>query len=87
MTLFGKCYRELGFQLVTNIQPGFRDAGAVDDRGDEIRIEFKLYASQFKSPSEVYDYIVCWMNDLSEEGMRRFPKIIAFEEFILERFL
>ncbi len=85
--LFGKFHHELGFPLVTNIQVGFPDATAIDEEGKEVRIEFKLYASQFNYPSDECDYVVCWRNDLSEEDMKKLPKIIALEEFIIERFV
>lgn len=85
--LFGKLHSQLGFPLVTNVQPGYPDAEAIGDGGEEVRIEFKLLASQFDYPPEGCDYIVCWRNDLSEEALKKIPKVIALEEFILEQFL
>ncbi len=85
--LFGKFHSDLGFPLVTNTQVRFPDATAIDEEGKEVRIEFKILASQFNYPTEECDYLVCWRNDVGEEALEKLPEIIALEEFVLERFI
>jgi hypothetical protein len=82
VALFCMYHRELGFPYILKIQSPFPDATVINDKGEVKNIEFKLYASSFKTsgynPNEC-DYIVCWYDDLPEDDELK-PKILCLKE-------
>lgn len=84
--IFARHHRKLGFTYIKRIQQEFPDVIALDDRGDEKRIELELFASEFEShkhPPQGCDFIVCWEND-KQDVPSSWPRIIALKE-ALER--
>jgi len=82
--IFARHHRELGFTYIKSIRPTeFPDVIALDDRGDEKKIELELFSSEFESHknSEGCDYIVCWIND-TPSPPPKWPQIIALKEVI-----
>ena len=89
--LFGKFHKELGFPEIEEIHPNkYPDVRARDVNGNEKTIEIEVYASEFIDHGhdpEKCDFIVCWRNDLEKEELKKLPKVISIEEFILEKFI
>ena len=84
VALFSMYHRELGFPYFLKIQSGFPDATVVDAKGDMKKIEFELFASNFKDhrhdPDEC-DIIVCWEDNLDEnDSLRSKVKILSLKE-------
>jgi hypothetical protein len=80
--IFARHHRKLGFAYIKRIQQDFPDVIALDDRGDEKRIELELFASEFEShrhPPQECDFIVCWEND-KPNPPANWPKIIALKD-------
>ena len=82
VALFSMYHRELGFPYILKIQSAFPDATVIDARGEIKNIEFKLFASSFRSSGydpDNCDYIVCWYDDLPEDDPLK-PKILCLRE-------
>jgi len=84
VALFSMYHRELGFPYFLKIQSGFPDATVVDAKGDMKKIEFELFASNFKDhkhdPDEC-DVVVCWEDNLDEnDSLRSKIKILSLKE-------
>ncbi|MCM8826886.1 MAG: hypothetical protein NC904_05135 [Candidatus Omnitrophica bacterium] len=82
VALFSMYHRELGFPYILRIQSAFPDATVIDDRGEIRNIEFKLFASSFRTsgydPNRC-DYIVCWYDDLPEDDDLK-SKVLCLQE-------
>ena len=86
--LFGILHRELGFPYIIKVSASeYPDAIIVNKRGEVKRIEFEYIASNFRQhghdPNKC-DYIVCWIDDLSE-GDELKSKVVSLMEFLKER--
>ena len=82
--IFARHHRKLGFPYIKRIQQDFPDIVALDDKGDEKRIELEMFASEFEShrhPPQGCEYIVCWEND-KPDPPANWPKIIALKDVI-----
>jgi len=82
VALFCMYHRELGFPYILKIQSQFPDATVINDKGELKNIEFKLFASSFRTsgydPNKC-DYIVCWYDDLPEDDELK-PKVLCLQE-------
>lgn len=85
--IFSKIHKELGFPHTIEVKDKFPDCIVIDSSGEEKKIEFEYFASNFDHDPGGCDYIICWENDLSIEALQKLPPIISLEEFILEKFL
>jgi len=81
--IFARHHRELGFTYIKSIRQEFPDIIALDDRGDEKKIELELFSSEFESHKHPggCDFIVCWIND-KQNPPAKWPKIIALKDVI-----
>lgn len=81
--LFSKFHKELGFPSVISIAPNrYPDAEVLNNKREVKKIEFEVFASDFNHDPNGCDYVVCWENDVSEEGARELPEIIALKDFL-----
>ena len=82
VALFCMYHRQLGFPYILRIQSPFPDATAIDAKGQQKTIEFKLFASSFRTsgydPNEC-DYIVCWYDDLPDDDVLK-SKVLCLKE-------
>ena len=82
--LFGIFHKDLGFPYIVKVSAEFPDAVVLNRRGEIKRIEFEYAASSFRQhghkPKEC-DYIVCWIDDLSEEDELK-EKVISLKDFL-----
>ena len=82
VALFCMYHRELGFPYILRIQSPFPDATVIDAKGEQKTIEFKLFASSFRTsgydPNKC-DYIVCWYDDLPEDDELK-SKVLCLKE-------
>ncbi len=82
--LFSRHHRKLGFTYIKRVQTDFPDIIALDDRGNEKRIELELFASHFAShghPPQECDVIICWEND-EQNPPANWPRIIPLKEVL-----
>lgn len=79
VSLFSKVHRQLGFPFVKVIRNRFPDCIAVNEEGEEVRIEFEEPSDKFNHNPERCDLIVCW-----EDNLRNLAPVEVFElrEFI-----
>lgn len=65
--LFAKLYDKLGISTITKIQTKYPDVNAIDTKGNTLKIELELLASNFldhdHNPREC-DWVVCWEDNL-----------------------
>lgn len=82
--IFARHHRKLGFSYIKRVQQSFPDVIALDDWGEEKKIELELFASEFEShghPPDRCDFIICWEND-KKTPPSNWPKIIALKDVI-----
>lgn len=61
--LFTKIHERLGFKYIKTMQITYPDCIAIDENGNEIRIEFEFKSSRFNHNLAGCDLIICWEHD------------------------
>ena len=67
--LFAQLYQKLGIGSITKVQTKYPDVQAMDKKGNVLKIELELLASNFldhdHDPTKC-EWVVCWEDDLGD---------------------
>ncbi len=83
--LFAKLHEKLGVSTITKVQTKYPDVHAIDEKGNALKIELELLASNFldhdHNPSGC-DWVVCWEDNLGKEWPHKSIQVKQLRDFV-----